>query len=57
MRRTAQVLRARRPALLDVVGVIHTSARKKYFWPKFCSELLVLNLRDTLGLWVAKRAP
>ena len=57
MRRTAQVLRARRPALLEAVGVIHTSARKKYFWFKFCSELLVLNLHDTLGLWVAKRAP
>jgi hypothetical protein len=56
MRRTARVLRALHAALPEAVEVVHTSARKK-FWSESCSELLVLDLRDTLGLLVATKAP
>jgi hypothetical protein len=56
MRRTAQVLRAHPAALPKTVDVIHSGARKK-LWSKSCSELLVLDLRDTLGLLIATKAP
>jgi hypothetical protein len=56
MRRDAEALCTGLFALPQASKVIHIRARAR-IWSEFCSELLVLDLRDTLGLSVATKAP